>query len=103
MKLIQELSESIEEEISDAKKYVEKALEVKELYPELSDTYYSLSRAEGDHMLKLHDQVTKLIRDYRNKNGEPPSDMLAVYEYLHKKHISDYADVKRLQEIYSGR
>lgn len=103
MKLIQTLSEMIEEEIEDTKKYAMKALEVREDYPELAETFMSLSKSEGDHYNKLHEQVVKLIRDYRMKQGEPPSEMMAVYEYLHKKHIADSAEAKRLQDLYSGR
>lgn len=103
MKLIQELSEMIEEEINDTKKYAMKALEVRDEYPELASVFMTLSKGEGDHQNQLHEQVVKIIRDYRMKQGEPPSEMMAVYEYLHKKHIADSAEAKRLQEMYSGR
>jgi hypothetical protein len=34
------------------------------------------------------------------KEGEPPATMLAVYEYLHRKHIDKVADIKRYQDMY---
>lgn len=103
MKLIEYLSDRIEEEISDAKQYALKALEVKSERPELADTLYNLSKQESDHANKLHEQVTRVITDYRNKNGEPPSDMLAIYEYLHKKHIDKATEAKRVQDMYIGK
>lgn len=103
MKLIKELSEMIEDEIGDVRKYAKKALEVRENYPLLADVLYSISRQESEHMNKLHEQVARIIADYRAKNGEPPADMLAIYDYLHKKQIDEYADAKRYQDIYSGR
>ena len=50
MKLIQCLSELIEEEISDAEKYVDLASKWKEDYPDTADLFYELSVEEMGHM-----------------------------------------------------
>ena len=44
--------------------------------------------------------MTEIIRKYRETNGEPPADMLAVYNYLHKKQIEKSMEVKRMQAMY---
>ena len=100
MKLIQELCEEIQEEIEGAKWYVTKAIELKETYPEVAKTLYTISLQEMEHMKMLHDSVVLIIKDYRDKEGEPPATMMAVYEYLHKKQIDKAADVKVLQGLY---
>lgn len=100
MKIIKVLSEKIEEEVCDAKAYVKMAIEYKEEYPELSRDLYNLSMQEMDHMHILHNDVTELIRRYRETNGEPPADMMAVYDYLHKKQIDKALEVKTLQTMY---
>ena len=100
MKIIKVLSEKIEEEVCDAKAYVKMAIEYKEEYPELSRDLYNLSMQEMDHMNILHNDVTELIRRYRETNGEPPADMMAVYDYLHKKQIDKALEVKTLQTMY---
>ena len=100
MKIIKVLSEKIEEEVCDAKAYVKMAIEYKEEYPELSRDLYNLSMQEMDHMNILHNDVTELIRRYRESNGEPPADMMAVYDYLHKKQIDKALEVKTLQTMY---
>lgn len=96
MKLIKCLEEFIEDEIHGAKEYAKKALELKEDYPEIADGLWMMSNEEMKHMQSLHSMAAKLIQDYRAEHGEPPADMLAVYNYLHEKHIEKAKDVKVL-------
>lgn len=100
MKIIEILSEKIEEEVCDAKSYIKLAIDYKEEYPELSRTLYNLSTQEMEHMNLLHNEVTEIIKRYRETKGDPPTDMMAVYEYLHKKQIEKATDVKVMQNMY---
>ena len=103
MKIIKQLSEYIEEEIHDSQKYAEHALMVKEEYPILAEVLYMLSNEEMKHMQTLHEQVVKIIDDYRKAEGEPPAAMLAVYNYLHEKMIDEAKEAKVLQMMYKGQ
>lgn len=100
MKIIKILSEKIEEEVCDAKAYAKMAIEYKEEYPELARDLYNLSMQEMDHMNILHNDVSEIIRRYRETNGEPPVEMMAVYDYLHKKQIDKTLEVKMMQTMY---
>ena len=100
MKIIKILSGKIKEEVCDAREYAKMAIQYKDEYPELSRTLYNLSTQEMEHMNKLHAEVTEIIRKYREQNGEPPADMLAVYDYLHNEQIEKALEVKNLQAIY---
>ena len=100
MKLIQTLCEKMEEEIEDAGSYAKLAIEVKADYPILSKNLYTLSTQEMEHFKILHDSVVDIIKTYRDEHGEPPSTMLAVYEYLHKKQIEKAAAVRMIQNMY---
>lgn len=102
MKIIKKLCEMIDEEICDADKYANCAMKWKEEDRTLADTFYTLSNEELNHMEKLHTQVVRLINDYRSKNGEPPKEMLAVYNYLHEKAIEKTREVKVLLQMYKG-
>lgn len=102
MKIIEILSDYIREELHDAEKYVKAALKHKEEYPEIADTFYVLANEEINHMQILHNLVTAMIQKYRKENGEPPSEMLAVYNYIHEKLIDEEKDVKILQGMYKG-
>lgn len=100
MKLIQELEEKIEDEIHDIKEYAKMAIEVKEKHPSLAQTLYNISTQEANHQSMLHAEVVKLIEEHRKMHGEPPAAMMAVYDYLHKKHIEKMAEARRYQEAY---
>ena len=100
MKIIKVLSEKIKEEICDAKSYAKMAIEYKEEWPELSRTLYNISTQEMEHMNLLHNEVVSIIKKYRETKGDPPVEMMAVYDYLHKEQIDMAAEAKTLQNMY---
>lgn len=100
MKVIRMLSDMVEDTLDCAEKYIEAAIENKIEYPEVSSTLLSLSEIEMKSMSMLHTVVTKIIADYRKTNGEPPEPMMAVYEYLHKRHIDHASRIKAMQAMY---
>ncbi len=100
MKIIKELSEMIEEELDGACEYVKDALKYKDTHPSLSKTFYDISLEEVNHINRLHEEVTKIIADHRREHGEPPAPMMAVYEYLHEKHIDKLNHIKTYQMQY---
>lgn len=102
MKLIRDLQELIEDEIHDVKKYAKMATELKQEYPALAQTLYNISTQEDSHQAAIHGEVVKIIQEHRRTHGEPPANMMAVYEYLHKKSIDRLAESRHYQEIYKN-
>ena len=100
MKIIEKIEDQINEEMHDSGRYIKCALEYKEDNKELADLYYWLSQEEMTHADKLHRMVVSIIEAYRKKEGEPPADMLAVYNYIHKKEIEEAAGVKQMWAMY---
>ena len=102
MKLIKELTEMIEEEIESVREYAELAIAVRSEHPALAQALYTISTQEDTHQAALHSEVVKIIEEHKRKHGEPPATMMAVYDYLHKRHIEKLADARRYQELYKN-
>lgn len=102
MKLIRELEEMIEDEIHDIEKYAKMAAELKDDRPGLAQVLYTISTQEDAHQASLHAEVVKIIDEHRRAKGEPPKEMMAVYEYIHKRHIEKLASARRYQELYKS-
>ena len=95
MKKIEQIADYIDEEINDAMKYARCAIQNDD-DAELAKTYRTLANEELGHAMRLHDEVVRLIKKYRDEHGEPPQKMLDRYEYIHEKQVRRYADVKVL-------
>ena len=102
MKLIKYLEDAIEEEIEGVKGYAKKAVELKDEHPNLAQVLYNISVQEDAHQAALHKEAVKIIEDHRRMHGEPPAAMMAVYEYVHQKHIDALADARRYQDVYKS-
>jgi ferritin len=102
MKIIKCLSEKIEDELNDAQEYIDLAMRWKEDEPDTAEVFYTLSLEEMGHVDKLHKEVTDLIADYRTKHGEPPKDMMTLYDYLHEKHIGRATQIKVKQGMFKA-
>lgn len=102
MRVIKQMADLIEKSLDAADCYIQKSIKWKADHPALSRALYEASLDEMDNVTRFHDEIAKLIQEYRAKNGEPPEAMKAVYDYLHEKHISRASGIKGLQTMYKG-
>lgn len=100
MKVIAELVDMIQDELDGAEEYAMCAAKWKQEYPKLSARLNELASVEMQHSRVLHGQVTMLIESYRQEHGEPPADMLAIYNYEHGKMIKRSAEIKAMIDTY---
>lgn len=100
MKIIKILAEKIEEELTDADSYITLAMAWKNENPETADLFSQLSAEEMGHVEKLHSCVAKLISDYKIEHGDPPKEMMTLYNFLHEKHIGEAMRIKVKQGMY---
>jgi hypothetical protein len=49
-----------------------------------------------DSIKGQHDAVVTIIDAYKKEKGEPPAPMMAIYNYLHERHINKAAAIKNL-------
>jgi hypothetical protein len=103
MKIIQDLSDLIKEELDASRHYIDEALKWYATCPELSETFYHLSQDEFHHQQLLHDEVVSLIREYNSYHGAPPKEMLAVYNYIHDIEIEKAKEILILQDLYKSK
>lgn len=101
MKLIQTISNKIEDELRDAEEYVTLAMQYKDTNPVQANVFFNLSAEEMKHQNMLHTEVVRLIEEYKREHGEPPKEMMARYEYLHERHIEAAKRVRAYQSLYS--
>ena len=100
MKIIKCLSESIEETLDCAEESIKKAIMYKDEYPVASRAFFAKSTMLMDSIKVQHDAVVALIEAYKKEKGEPPAPMMAIYDYMHERHINKAAAIKNLQDMY---
>lgn len=99
MEIIKQLVGKIDDELEDAQKYINLAYKTKDSYPQLADVYYKLSLEEMGHMTMLHDQVVKIINDYK-KTNEVPVGMQVLYDYVHEREVKWASKIKAKQDNF---
>lgn len=100
MKIIECLSESIEETLDAAEDSIKKAIYYKTDYPIAAKAFFTKSVVLMDNIKVQHDAAAALIEEYKKEKGEPPEGMLAIYNYMHGRHISKAVAIKSLQDMY---
>lgn len=100
MKIIIKLVDLIDDELSGAKDYIKMARREKSEHPSLANTFATLAEAEMGHVKALHEEVAKIIDDIRDREGEPPAAMMAVYNYEHEKQINKAMKIKQMISEY---
>lgn len=100
MQVIKCLSENIECTLDSAEENIKKAITFKNEYPIAAKAFYTQSVTLMDSIKGQHDAVVSLIDGYRKEKGEPPAPMMAIYNYMHERHISKAAAIKNLQDMY---
>lgn len=96
MEIIAKIVDFIEDELDGAEEYAECALQEKREHPKLADRFIELAEAEMGHMRLLHQEIEKLIDEVRQRDGEPPKEMLAIYEFEHKKQTKRAAIINQM-------
>lgn len=98
MKEIKKIVAQIDDEIEGAEDYAKCYAKYKDIDKGLSDVYHQMAEAELGHVDKLHEQVVRIIKDYRAKGNEPPAEMMAIWEWEHEKEIDHVARIRAIMK-----
>lgn len=102
MEIIKKLSRMIKEEIGDAEKYAQCALNHRDTDKVLADTFYALANEELKHMDMLHNQVVRKINEKKTSGAQIPAGMQEIYNYVHEEQMDAVREVKVLLSMYKG-
>ena len=94
------LSRMMDEEIRDAHKYADAALQHKEAHPELSKIFAQLSEQELVHYNMLYTGMQMLIDEQQRVFGEPDESMREFGKYVREKQLSDITDVRIMLQVW---
>lgn len=100
MEIIKCISEDIEATMDMAEENIKKAIVYKNDYPVAAKSFYVKSMTLMDSIKPQHEAVIALIEEYKKTKGEAPAPMLAIYNYMHERHIHQAVAIKTLQDMY---
>lgn len=100
MRVMEELSNFIDEELDDAEKYINEAHKYRSSDMALAEVFYELSMEEINHAMRLHVQGMRLVENYKAKGETVPVAMQSVYDYLHAKQVAKTNEIKMLQSQF---
>ena len=104
MKVIKCLVEDIQEELEGAEHYAKLATQHKVNDRALADVYAKLAGVELDHVNALHEQVVRIIKEWKATSGkETPAPMQAVWDWEHEKMVDTVARIGAMLNMYRGQ
>ena len=100
MTKIKKYVEGIEEELHDAKAYIETALEYKAMGDSTRyNTYKEMSIQELGHANNLHQFAVQDIEKLKAVYPDFPKDMMDRWEKAHKEYVEKAAWIKQMQAM----
>ena len=100
MQIIKCIVDMIDDELEGAENYVNAANKWRMEHKRTADEFIKLAEVEMTHVKALHGEVVRLIEEVKSTKGEPPKEMMAIYEYVHNKAVERSAKIKMLIEEY---
>lgn len=94
MQMIIYLVEQMNDEIDDAESYYEKALEVKDDFPNVTSTLIDIANQEIAHFQMLHNRATDIINKMKSEGKTIDEGMMYTYNYLHSKLVKHVEELK---------
>ena len=94
MRVIKKIIEHLDNTLDEANEYYTDYVMYKDEYPKVSMTALEMAKVHLDLYSKWHQVIVSLINDYKVTSGEPPKEMMTIWNYEHEKLIEHYEDLK---------
>lgn len=101
MKIISKIIKDMMEEVHDAKNRIERAGELKPLYPDIAQRESEIAAQELVHAEKDHKSVVEIIEEYKKEKGNPPEYMLEFWKEKHNCYMEKHAHVKYMIDMFN--
>lgn len=100
MKILEHMIEKAHDTMEEVEWYAEKALHYKAEHKSVADVYNKIADMHITIYDMLHKEMVALIEEKKRMGHNPPPEMLAIWDYEHKKLIKEFAEAKTLVEEY---
>lgn len=102
MRMIKWVSDIIDGNISEAKKYIRKAYELREDNKQLADWCRDMAMSHIGFNVRGHELVKHMIDEYAasGQHSELVPGMMAVYKDKHNDMMAESAEVKAMIDAY---
>lgn len=100
MKILTGIIEKAHDTMDEVEWYGEKALQYKQDHKSVADVFNKIAEMHITIYDMLHKQIIDLIEEQKRMGHTPPPEMLAIWEYEHKKLIKEFAEAKALVDEY---
>ena len=100
MKILKDLIAKANDTMEEIEWYAEKAHHLRAEHKSLADTYIKIAEMHIGIYNMLHEKMVMLIEEEKKKGVQPPSAMMAIWDYEHEKLVKEFGEAKYLIEEY---
>jgi DNA polymerase/3'-5' exonuclease PolX len=100
MKILAELIEKAEDTLEEVEFYGRQAQHLKVTDKSVADLYNKLATTHIEIYGNIHREIVNLIEEHKRTGHQPPPEMLAIWNYEHKKLIERFTKAKNIVNEY---
>jgi hypothetical protein len=100
MKIIKDLIEKMEDTLEEIEFYAKESHHLRAEHKALSETYAKVGEMHIEIYKMLHERAGALINEEKQKGVAVPPEMLAIWDFSHRKLIERFNKAKYLVDEY---
>ena len=95
------LKEHVKEELSGAKDYIMRAIEIKAMDPNWGKMLYKMSSEELDHATNFYNMAVEYYNKVSSAYKEPPEYMEDCMDEITEMYMESSSTIKKMHEMYN--